>query len=61
MAAMAGTFGGLTLWSYNDMAETLWVGAGVTYLGSSEKAREAGGLPRDASGGMARTQKRYVL
>ncbi len=56
LSALARTFGRLAFWSPNDMAETLRVGAGVTYLGSNEKARrELGYRPRSLREGLQET------
>lgn len=56
LSTLAGTFGRLAFWSENDLAETLRVGAGVTYLGRNEKARrELGFRPRSLEDGLRET------
>ncbi len=56
LSAVAKTFGLLAFWSDNDLAETLRVGAGATYLGSHAKARrELDFRPRALEDGLRET------
>lgn len=58
MSHLAATFGRLAFWSQRDLAETLRVGAGVTYLGSNERARrELGYQTRSLEDGFRETLK----
>lgn len=56
LAGLAAVAGRLAFWSEGNLAETLRVGAGVTYLGSNEKARrELGVRPRPLEEGWPET------